>query len=340
MIPILPSTKLLCVNVHHLQATSCPRYYFWYWVLNMVPKGLNMNFWWGTVLGEGVEILLETKSLKKALAAMDVAHKEEIKNQLLDAQITEELDFQLEMLKRIVTVWYKVRKEYIESVEITVRESKFSVELKQSPVIFNGALDAEGKAERVPTMFEIKSASSMSLNNDYFAHLAFDKQINGYRAAIEQKSGIGYGKCHYLVFRKPMIQVKQSETPDEFLDRLTGDLEKRADWYYIKFIHTFGKRATADVLNDIEGITFDLYAKYGYLTTDQLMDPVNWPRNDRQCFNYGTCPYFRLCSDCRKYALYARCFRQRDLRYPLELREVDKTRALSGPKLMIKRKED
>lgn len=337
-VSIIPSTRLLSVSVHKLQATSCPRYYFWMWILNMVPKGFNTNFWWGAVLGEGVEVLLETKDIKTAKKAMDIKHKDFIQDYLLEPGTAEEIEFQLKMLKRILEAWADTNMKYIKSVKITGREVKFSVELTNSPVIFNGALDADGEVDNTDVMFEIKSASSMSLNNDYFAHLQFDKQINGYRCA-RRKGGRVYSKCHYLVFRKPMIQVRQKETPDEFLDRLSEDLRARADWYFIKCIHVFGKRAANDVLMDIEGMTFDLFAKYGYFTVDQLLNPMSWPRNDRQCFNYGTCPYFRLCSDCTKYHLYTKCYKQRELRYPLEEREVDKTRTLKGPKLTIKRGE-
>lgn len=340
MTPIIPSTKLLVVNVHKLQATSCSRYYFWMYVLNMIPKGFNTNFWWGSVLGEGVEVVLATKSIDKAIKAMRVKHEEELKDQLLTPGVSEEVDFQLKMLEIIVTVWAKVRLKYIKSVEITASESKFSVELSQSPIIFTGTLDGEGKADHEDTMFEIKSASSQSLNSEYFAHLQFDKQINGYKAGMLKSGRPSFSTCHYLVFRKPQIQVKKTETPDEFLDRLRADLEARADWYYIHYKHRFGKMATNDVLQDIEGITFDLFSKYSYLTTTQLLDPYNWPRNDRQCFNFGICPYFRLCANCKKYPLYMKAFKQRELRYDLEDRELDKTRALTKSVSKIKREKD
>lgn len=334
---IVPSTQLKTVCVHKLSNMSCLRYYFWMWVMNMIPRGFNVNFWWGTVLGEGIEIIIKTKDPVKAEKAMLKIHKEEIKDQIIDSDQRAELDLQLQMIIRIVKAWHETHEDYISRVTLTSAESRFRIKLSKSPVVFQGTLDGRGLDEnKVPTMFELKSGSAQYINKDYFDRLKFDMQINGYHAGARLEDGTLFRHCHYLVFKKPLIRVKQTETPEQYLDRLWDDLHARSDWYYIFFLHVFGKQSTRDVLADIEAATFDLYQRYETLTTDELLDPYNWPRNDSQCFRYGTCPYFRLCRDCTKFKLHSKMFKPRDIRYPLEDEELDENRAFGGPETKLK----
>lgn len=333
---IYPSTKLLHVSVHKLGSLSCQRYYFWMYILNMVSRNFNKHFWYGSVLGEGVETLLLTKSMKKAKIAMAKMNKEALIGEILLPDQRAEINLLYQMIIRMVEIWGKTHKKYIRSVTIKDREYKFKLQLKSSPVFFEGTLDARGSVEKKRRMFEIKSAASQYLNNDYFAHLLFDKQVNGYAGGIKKSELKGFGSCDYLVFRKPAIRVRQNESVEEFLVRLEEDLEERQDWYYIKYPHSLGKRAVEAVMKDIEASTFDLYSKYTYLKGPKLLDPFNWPRNDGQCFEYGTCQYFGICKDCEKYPLALRRFRQRDIRYDIEEYELDKTRPLSGPVIKMK----
>ncbi len=89
----------------------------------------------------------------------------------------------------------------------------------------------------------------------------------------------------------------------------------------------FGKKGLTAVRQDIECVAFDLSAKYDYYSTDQLLCSANWARNDRACFNYGTCTYFSLCHRVTKPELYFQYFKMRDIRYPLEHEELNHKRA-------------
>ena len=80
---------------------------------------------------------------------------------------------------------------------------------------------------------------------------------------------------------------------------------------------------------DVEGEVFDLYSKYQYFGESGVMDPFNWARNDRACFNYGTCPYFMLCKNCTNYQMYLQFFRMREIRYENEKKELNADFAFS-----------
>lgn len=331
---IIPSTKFIHADVHKL-TISCQRNFFWRYIMNLIINRFNINFWYGSVLGEGVEVLLQTKNIKKALKAMQLKHEELLKGQLLLPEQQEEVELQYKMLKTIIKVWYDVRRKYIDKTTIQEKELSFSIRLKNSPVIFEGILDGKGEYENKPTMFEIKTAASQFINQEYFSHLLFDKQINGYCKGIKKSCGTTFEDCHYLVFRKPSIYVRKAETPDEFVERFEEDLIERADWYFILYKHKFGKNAVEEVIEDIEAVAFDLYAKFSFLSKEELLNPKNWPRNDQQCFNYGVCPYFILCKKVKNFLLYSRSYVNRELRYSTEEAELDTEIVLSN-KVKIK----
>lgn len=335
---IYPSTSLLHCDVHKLNTTACKRKYWFRYILNLVPRGFNINFWYGSVLGEGVEVLLKTKDIKKALSAMRKKDKELLANEILLPEQREEIALQRSMLFIIVKVWAEAHKKYIDSVVLVKSEERFKIKLEQSPVYFEGTLDGQGHVvkSKKQIMFEIKSASSQYLNNDYFKHLLFDKQINGYAAGKKKSELIKFGECHYLVFRKPAIRVRQNEEVEEFLERLEDDLHDRADWYYIEYKHPFGIHAVEAAYQDIESLTFDLYCKYEFLKGEKILNPFKWGREDGQCFRYGKCRYFNLCKSVEKYPLKLKGFKSRELRYDLEPYELDKTHPITRPCLKMK----
>ena len=338
---LYPSSKLLHVDVHKLETLSCLRKYFFMYVLNIIPRGFNMHFWYGAVLGEGVEVLLKTKDYKKALTAMKKKDKELLINEILLPEQREEINLQRKMIFIIVKVWAKVHKKYIDSVILDKSECRFQMQLEQSPVFFEGTLDGMGSLLGTSTrvMFEIKTVASQYLNDDYFNLLLFDKQINGYAIGKKKAELIKFGLCHYLVFRKPSIRVRQNEDIEGFLERLEHDLYERADWYYIEYPHQFGVHAVEAVRRDIESLTFDLYCKYEFLNGEKMFDPFNWGRYSNQCFRYGRCKYFNLCKMVERYHLRLKGFKARELRYDLELYELDKTHPISSPSLRLNNKK-
>ncbi len=326
---IIPSIKLRCVGVHKVQdSQTCDRYYFWRWVYNIVSKKVNMNFWGGTVTHAGFAMCQRTKNIGKIYQAMDKASKEDLAKYHVDALTMTEVGLQLEMYKIIVKVFVKTQRRLIKQLHTVATEVKFQKNLEMSPVILLGRMDGHGiNKKKRPTLIECKTSSRLS--SDYFKRLKFDKQINTYAVGLKTIIKKYPAQCRYIVFRKPGIRVKQTETTTQYLIRLEQDLNERNDWYYIDYKHNFGKQSILNTMNDIEQATFDLWSKYNYLSTEKLLCPDSWPRNDRACFNYGTCPYFVLCNNRANYRLYLRLFQMREIRYDLEETELSRKHVVS-----------
>ena len=324
---IIPSTKLHTVSVSKLNDTICDRYYFWRWIMNMVPSGFNINFWFGSYVHAGIEAVSKGYSLKKVIKAMQAEDKETCLRSKPGLDIIEEYKAQKRIGIKMIKIYRKIVKSQMKGLVLGGAEVHFEKKLKQSQVIYEGQVDAWYKSKAKIVLFEGKTASRP--DNDYFRRLTFDKQINGYATGLHGMLGKYPRECVYTVFRKPQIRQRKTESPDEFFQRLEEDLIERQNWYFIFHKHLFGKGQIQSVLNDIEWMTFDLAAKYDYLTTDKLLDYRNWPRQGGHCFKYGTCPYFNLCRKGKSAPLYYRYFTMREIRYDNEKKELNKKRAYS-----------
>lgn len=325
---ITPSTFLKCVGVHKLQThMECRRKYFWQWVLNIIPSKLNTSFWFGSVMHKGAEVSVGSRKINTIIDAMRKESKIASQGYKIDAFTQDEMDLMLEMSYIIMRVYLDLFDDEIETGNIIETERYFQIPLKETPVMLHGTLDAYSKIGNSYYLVEYKTASQIT--NEYFSRLKFDKQINTYALGVKSITGKLPAGCPYIVFRKPAIRVKKTETTTEFLKRLEEDLYSRPDFYFLRHDVRFGHKSVDAVLQDIEWETFDLYTKYTYLSQKQLMNPFNWPRNDRACFNYGVCPYFMLCKKVTSYKLYLQFYRMREIRYEIEKSELCKSQSFA-----------
>lgn len=323
---IMPSTKLCMVGAHKIgDCMNCDRLYFWRWVMNLVPRRINLNFWFGGYIHKGCEICAFTKSRKAILKAMDEWSREYVKDYIVNSVDVQEMALQRRMGRIMFSVYMRLFADEIKTFEILDTELMFRFKLRKSGLWYIGRLDSYGKEGKIIILREYKTASR--IDAAYFKRLKFDKQIHGYALGLKHTIGRTPAKCDYIVFRKPSIHQRQTESEEQFLVRLEEDLLVRDDWYYITHTHRYGKHALRETLNDIEWKAFDLKAKYDYLTTRQLLNPYNWARNGRACLTYGTCPYFLLCSHTKTYELYLQFYRMRDIRYVEEQEELCQDRA-------------
>ncbi len=325
----IPSIKLKCVGVHKIQdKMTCDRLYFWRWVLNLQPSRVNLNFWFGSLVHLGIELLCASEPFSIISKALDEESKRLLVPYTLDARNSEEVKVQLSIAKLILKVYNELNPCIFKGYTVRATEVRYKRRLELSPVDLIGTLDLVLEKTRQLSLSEHKTATRIT--QEYFTRLKFDKQINSYAIGAAQEFGKMPKNCLYNVFRKPSISRKQTETTDAFLTRFEDDLHARPKFYFLQENIPFGKRSVYAVLQDIEWAVFDLYSKYSFLNVDKLLNPFNWSRNDRACFNYGVCPYFLLCKNCHNYDLYLRYYMMRDIRHEEELEELSKKRIVSA----------
>jgi len=100
---IIPSTSLKYISVARISAMSCFRFYFWKYIRNLAPKGINLNFYYGGMFGAGIEqMLLDGKYLKsKVSKALIKEYKERIISPL-NAEDKAEIEIQDQLINVIL----------------------------------------------------------------------------------------------------------------------------------------------------------------------------------------------------------------------------------------------
>ena len=314
---IIPSTKLKCVSVHKLRDFACPRRYFWRRVMNFQSKNLNMNFWYGSVLGAGFEAILLGKKNWKQLIRKE---SRECLEGYDISKLGEEIDLQLRLIEVI-----------LEQAKVQAKQHGMSLVKSQVPVKYRlrcgvtycGTEDGEGEYGGKRSLYEIKTASKV--NQGYLDSLKLDKQINSYCWANRNNSKAKhYSQCTYCVFKKPQKRLKRNQTVDEFVDEIAQDCIDRPEMYYEWLQLSLVKPFVDSVGNSIERMAEILKQIYDSLTKEQLLDPNYWPEMESKCSEYSGCEFLPLCLHPNNYEMYLRFYHQRTLLYELEKEELEK----------------
>lgn len=316
---IIPSTKLKMVSVSKLKSMTCLRKYFWSRILNLESRNINLNFWYGGVLGAGFEALLMGKDYKKA---MKVEDKRRCSIHITTGDIEDEMRLQ----RRLILAYIEQAKELpeVKKMKLKRTQQKLKVRLRKSKLWFCGTPDADGLYAKVPTLFENKTAGKV--NSSYIAALAFDKQPNGYAYAKRLLGEPALSQCCYCIFHKPQKVVKRNQTIDQFVAEITQDLKDRPKFYYIFHKFRLGRNTIAEVGHDIETLACILKDRYKTLGTDEkLLNPHNWPKQEDKCHDYKGCEFLQLCKYPKKWQLYLRLYQQREMLYEEEKNELRKS---------------
>jgi len=321
---IIPSTKLKIVTVHKLWDMTCLRQYFWRHVLNLEPAKINLAFHYGGVLGAGFEALLLGKTLRQSLKAVDVESRKRCSRHRLTFDDSEEIKIQNSLIRLFIEATHRVPHPKFNTRKMHMTESQVKVKfrLKRSPIWFLGTLDGLGDYRKREVMFETKTARFV--NNDYISVLSYDKQIHSYALGRRKMGQSSPASCCYCIFRKVQKKIKRGQTIEEFVDEIERDLSERADWYFIMHSQTLKRPVLRDTELDIERAAQRLSRIYKELPGDELLKFENWDKQDKQCLNYGACPYLVLCRNPRNWQLSAGLFQQRQMLYEEEERELKK----------------
>ena len=117
-------------------------------------------------------------------------------------------------------------------------------------------------------------------------HYAINSQADLYLHALKEE-GIECEGIIWNILRTPSIRVKQNETQDEYIDRLTADTLERPEFYYVRFKMKRYPDEIMETIQDIWGMHKDMLNAYR---------SKYFRRNPGECHKYGTCKFLPLCS--------------------------------------------
>ena len=175
----------------------------------------------------------------------------------------------------------------------------------------SGKIDALAKEKATGKVVIVEhktTGQDIGPGSDYWRKLPIDGQVSGYYCGSEAL-GHQASTCLYDVIRKPTIKPykatpeekrkynkdgslskacrENDETPDEWYERLSADIESRPDYYYARI-----EISRSD--NDLIEYLFDMWAVSREIADAQRMN--RWSRNPQACSVFGTCEYFGVCT--------------------------------------------
>jgi len=152
------------------------------------------------------------------------------------------------------------------------------------------------------------TSDDISPESTYWLKLTIDGQISGYYTGCE---ALGYevDECLYDVIRKPALrplmatpeesrkykkdgtlyanQRERDESVEEYGLRLAADIAERSERY-------FARKTITRLEDDMADYMADMWGCARNIRDNELME--RWPRNPDQCLQFGTCPFFGVCT--------------------------------------------
>lgn len=324
MSEIIPSTKLKVVTVHKIWDTVCMRKYFWNRVMNLEPRRINMDFWYGGVLGAGWEAFMLGKKLPQVCKVMLAESRRRTRRHQLDAEETAEIEFQMKLITLFISGAMRQRRKDFDASKLKMNEPQQVVryQLTYSDVTYCGTADGIGSYKNRPCMFEFKTAKY--INSDYLNKIAFDMQIHSYANGLAKQGILTPKLCYYLIFGKTskIVKRRRGQTSDGFLREIANDIVTDPKKFFVLHEHRFSPSMLNQVAGDVEAAAWRLSMMYDNMTEAQLLDPTNWDRQSQQCLHFGACPYLMLCSNLQSWKVCERLYQQRELMYEEEQDEL------------------
>jgi len=137
-------------------------------------------------------------------------------------------------------------------------------------------------------LFETKTKSQINEGN-LMDTLWFEHQVNFYLYAMKKIYGKEPKGVLYNIIRRTSLERKKTESLQAFVKRVAADVEKRKDFYFIRYEISLTSSELAIWEKQLEGM---------------IEDFINWRegklphyRNTGQCImKYGKCPMLAICS--------------------------------------------
>lgn len=127
-------------------------------------------------------------------------------------------------------------------------------------------------------IIELKTASRV--DQTYIDKLDFNDQISRYYYMAEQ-NGYKILGIKYYVVKKPLLRQKQSESIEQFRQRLVDKIMEEDSIYY-----TLIERTPEQIDDCIKDTIYDMQT---------IENTTRFTKNLTACSCYGTCPYIDLC---------------------------------------------
>ena len=271
--------------------TTCRKKWYWQYGLKLTPLGTPTPFLVGSSIHKCLEEFYYTgKVLEEGLIKeiIDSVFDPVIKgtaNLFLDADQLDDVEKQRVMTFGMVTAYMKVYADDLKKWEVISieKEGKWRV-APTWDMYFTVDLIVRLRKDKKIFIVEHKSAASIDAN--YVARLSLDDQVSTYLVGAKNAWDIDADGVIYNVMMKPRIRPKQTETREQYLDRVHALYVESPQEYLFR----------AQLLKcdrDLEQFEKELGQFTGEM--ERAASLQFYYKNTDACSVRGTCPYMPLC---------------------------------------------
>jgi hypothetical protein len=267
--------------------TTCRKKFFWTYICRLVPQSDNKAFMIGRLFHAGLEaIYKELAYNKQELNLMVDTEVDKSVMACIDAEKADDLWKQSALVKALLegyaAQWLK---QDLKTWKIVAPETTFEFPLKNGWVN-RGMRDL--LITRAGKLGLVEHKTTTILNANYLAKLPMDSQILGYAISCKKEKSIGRYPDFivYNVVKKSQIRLKQTETLQQFAQRVVDEYLLNPSAYFYREVLSFSKA-------DLEAYEADL-EKFA-VEMERSVKEKYYYCNYSACTMYGACQYMPLC---------------------------------------------
>jgi len=267
--------------------TQCRKKFYWTYICRLVPQSDNKAFMIGRLYHAGLEAMYKELAYnKQELNLMVDTEVDKSVAACIDPAASDELWKQSSLIKALLegyaAHWLK---QDMKTWKIKAPETTFEFKLKNGWVN-RGMRDL--LIERKGKLGLVEHKTTTILDANYLAKLPMDSQILSYAISCKKEKAIGRYPDFivYNVVKKAQIRQKQTETLEQFAQRLRDEYLMNPALYFYREVLSFTK-------DDLDAYEQDL-EKFACEMQRSIKEHYYYC-NYGACTMYGMCQYFSLC---------------------------------------------
>lgn len=272
------------------QSLTCPASFKHRYLVNVVHKKKPIFFVSGSAIHKFIEFLYRTRDEKLALRQVEQTFAD-VNTELFTREEMHDLSCDKHTMMGIATAYPAFYKQDFDTYKQFLTEQKFDIPFGKHRYV--GTIDGLFQDHAGDWwIFETKTASAQSLNEDYFERVKIDSQVTGYMHGGKKILGVMPRGVIYNVIKKPSIRLKAGETLVAF--------QRRCFEEYTHFAKEKSYFTRTEVM--VSDHRLESWTQTTNYLIQNLAEKIErgtseiWPMNTGACKAYfSTCPYMNAC---------------------------------------------
>jgi hypothetical protein len=243
-----------------------------------------------------IKSLTDGLMVKMFTQQIEVEWKKE--NPKADAETKQDMEFVLLLAEQTLPWYFQYWYRDFEELKWEALESEFRVPLTVTSLgsqitrttFIRGKIDGIFRfAKRMKMLRLLETKTRSHIDAGTIADvLPYEWQVNIYLTATKMKTGKNPGGVLYNMIRRPQLRQKKGESLRDFATRISNDINKRPDFYFVRLELAVSADDLAKFQGELHQITGDFldwwHGRQGH-----------YKESGHCVTRYGTCPMLPIC---------------------------------------------